>query len=544
MRDTEVWDRAVLTDLARRRRQRRMADMEWFEVLYKVYLSAFVAGFAALAVAGAIGDAALTPAQVSDAANRGPALLGLAVAALVVVSVRSGLNGGPVALEDADVRHVLTAPVDRGRVLRRPAVQRIRAAMFTGIVIGAVAGLLVARRFPGNSARWVAAGAAFGACCGALSVGSALLAHGLRLPRTPTTAALVVTGGWQLWAAAPGSRVPGPLDAFGHLALWPVDDGLWGAVAVAVAAGAALGGLMAASRLSVEALARRARLVSQLRFAATVQDVRTVLLLRRQLGLEHCRVSPWFRLRLERAHPTVDRSVRGLAHYPARRIGRVVLLVAAAAAAHVGVASGTSALAAVAGVALFVAGLDLCESLSQEVDQANLADSFPRERGELFLRHLVAPAAVAVVLVIVATAVATALRPGLDTLAMAALVGPLAVAGGFAGSVVNIVRGAPDQLRESSEILYMPPEVSGLTTVFRLLWPPAISIAAQLPTVAAVTAERDGLDPWAAASRASLAVAVLVVLVGGWVRQRDAIARWWAEVRTSGARQGAREVGP
>lgn len=517
---------------------RRMADLEWFEVLYRVYLSALVAGFAVTAAAGAIGDSAVSREQLADISAHGPAWVGVAVVIVVILAARSGLNGGPIALEDADVRHVLTAPVERGLVLRRPAAQRMRAAMFAGAVAGGIAGLLASRRFPEASAQWTASGALCGAALGALALGVALATHGLRIPRPLASGCLAALAGWQVLAVIPDHSIPGPMDPFGHLVLWPLDHRPWAVVAPIMAAVSAVVGLAVAGRLSAEALARRSRLVSQLRFAATVQDVRTVLLLRRQLGLEHCRVEPWFRLRLRRAHPTVARSVRGFAHYPARRLGRVVLLMAIAAAAHTAVWAGTSALAVVAGIALFVAGLDLCESLSQEVDQADLADSFPRERGELFLRHLVAPAVVSVMLVGVVALVAVALRPGVDTALMTLIVAPTALVGGFAGSVVNIVRGAPDQLTEANETLYMPPEVSGLTTLIRSAWPPIVSVAAQLPSVIALEAQRQGSDPWSSAARASLAVAVLVVLVGGWVRQRDKIRRWWTGLRTTTAPAG------
>ena len=51
---------------------------------------------------------------------------------------------------------------------------------------------------------------------------------------------------------------------------------------------------------SLDALARRSSLVAQLRFAVTMQDLRTVILLRRQLNQEQTRGSPWVKV------PAVD----------------------------------------------------------------------------------------------------------------------------------------------------------------------------------------------------------------------------------------------
>ena len=52
---------------------------------------------------------------------------------------------------------------------------------------------------------------------------------------------------------------------------------------------------------ALEALARRSALVAQLRFAVTMQDLRTVVLLRRQLNQEQARRHPWLRLRPARS---------------------------------------------------------------------------------------------------------------------------------------------------------------------------------------------------------------------------------------------------
>ena len=41
---------------------------------------------------------------------------------------------------------------------------------------------------------------------------------------------------------------------------------------------------------------------------------------------------------------------------------------------------------------LFLLGLEAMEPLSQEIDQPDRTDSLPIERGELLVRHLIAPA--------------------------------------------------------------------------------------------------------------------------------------------------------
>ena len=57
---------------------------------------------------------------------------------------------------------------------------------------------------------------------------------------------------------------------------------------------------------------------------------------------------------------------------------------------------------------LFLLGLEVMEPLSQEVDQPDRTDSLPIERGELLVRHLVAPAVALVPFAVVAAAAAVA----------------------------------------------------------------------------------------------------------------------------------------
>ena len=113
---------SVVQELRRTRRVRRLGDLEWFEVAYRVYLVALVGGGVVLWLSGLVGDEPATPAQVADVLERGPAVLGLGVAIAVALGLRSGSDGGPVSVEAADVRHLLLAPVPRRAVLARPVV--------------------------------------------------------------------------------------------------------------------------------------------------------------------------------------------------------------------------------------------------------------------------------------------------------------------------------------------------------------------------------------------------------------------------------------
>ena len=206
--------------LRRTRQRHRLAELEWFEALYRVYLAAFVFGGGTLFVSGLVKDTPVAATTADDIVRFGPGWLGLLAVVAVALGLRSGSRGGPLALEDADVRHVLLAPVDRTRALLRPAIQRVRTMCFAGAVAGAIAGQLAGRRLPGTEFSWALAGAAWGATAGALHIGSALIAHGMHMPRWLATSVAAVLTGWQFVSALPHRSLVGPGDTSGGLALW------------------------------------------------------------------------------------------------------------------------------------------------------------------------------------------------------------------------------------------------------------------------------------------------------------------------------------
>jgi hypothetical protein len=528
----------ALADLRRTRRTRRLGDAEWFDLAYKVYLAAIFGGGAVIVVSDQVGDDPATPAQLADVAVHGPGVLGLAAMVAIAIGLRSGADGGPLALEAADVRHVLLAPVPHATSLRRPLVQRVRAAAFACAVVGAIAGLLAAQRLPGSPAAWISSGALAGAVVGALFVSSATIAHALRLPRWVATAAgaLLVAG----QAAAIAIERDGPGGVFGDLALWGDRQRAVDLVAVAVALVAVAVAVALVGQLRIEPLVRRADLVSQLRFAVTMQDLRTVVLLRRQLRNELPRRRPWplpASLTASQHGSTAGvvrrRAVRGLARTPLTRLTRMAACAAAAGVSAVGVLRGTTPLLVAFGVLVFLVGLDAVEPLSQEVDHPERMDQYVQDRGWLLL-HLTAPSAIALApMAAVGAGVVAALEPGVAGAAFA-LALPIAWVG-LAGGVVSTVRDAPGPV--SDEAVMVPPELAGVGNSVRALVPLAVSMSAAVPLVVL----REG--PGAAnVVRSLIGLLLLAAAVGWWVLRRD---RWAAAWRSfvSGAGAGSAGAG-
>ena len=110
---------AALRSLRSKRKLNRLGEVEWFDAAYKVYVAALFGGIALLWLSDLIGDEPLSATQAADVLRVGPSLMGLVAAVAVAVGLRSGSQGGPLALEAADVTYVMLAPVDRRRRSRR-----------------------------------------------------------------------------------------------------------------------------------------------------------------------------------------------------------------------------------------------------------------------------------------------------------------------------------------------------------------------------------------------------------------------------------------
>lgn len=559
---------ATLRELRRTRQRRRLGDTDWYDIAYRVYLFALVGLVVVVwvsdAVDGAIGDSVDT----QDLLTRGPAIIGLMVAVAFGLGLRSGADGGPISIEVADIRHVLLAPIGRRSVMLRPIGQRLRSAAFAVGLAGAVLGQLIATEVEGSRAAWAAACGVFGAIVGSTFVSTAVLSHTLRVPRWAATLTATVVVAWQVAVAwgvydesAEGIARVGPGNLAGRLALWGIDQRAIDVVAIVVALAMATAALALGGRLRIEALARRGELVSQLRFAATVQDLRTVVQLRRQLRSENLRTRQWGQRRPP-VHPAprtvscarrVDpspraakriaagepvmpnpaivwrRGSRSLRRLPLARLTRIALLagVAGVGGALTYTSSPLFGLVLLGGI--FLLGLETLEPLSQEVDRPDLTDGLAIERGWIYANHLVAPAALLTLVALIGAGAATLVDSTLWLGALALAI-PCAWAGAI-GPVVVTVLDAPTAPSETTllgtprdaEVSLVPPEFAGFSTAVRAMLPVALSAVGTAPVFVARFS-----DDAASVARSLIGLALFMVLAVLWVRRRDA---WGTKVR-------------
>lgn len=558
----------VLKDLRSARRRRRIADFDPFEALYRAYLTGITLSIGVLLLSGATGDTKIRGADLQALRLDGGAWVGLAIALAFAVGLRSGGRGGPLVVEAADVRHVLLAPVDRSLALRGPAIRQLRFLLLAGAATGGIAGLLALRRLPGPAAGWVASGAAAVTLAVAGGFGLALVVSGRRLGRWAGGALAILVLAWS-GADVAWHRVTSPATMLGRLALWPLAVHPVDLVGPAVALVALVVGFWGVGGTSLEASERRAGLVGQIRFAATLQDLRTVIVLRRQLSQELPRQRPWLRLpraipkswlgdgrppssggagapgasaspgddvplgasllRAGRLHqrrlPVWRRGWHGILRWPALRLARVAVLGAIAGLCLVGVWNGTTPLIVMSGLALYLAALDVTEPLAQEVDHPDRAAGFDTPAGELHLRQL-GPSAVLMVLVgAVGIAAAAAVTGGSVTTweVGAVMVIPAAVCALGAGAM-SVIKGPPPALSSQAVLI---PEAAGARAVGRLLWPPVMCVLGLIPVIAARNAAHHGHRVLAATASLDQLVALVAIFGVAWVRYQEDAHRWW-----------------
>jgi hypothetical protein len=517
---------AALTDLRRLRRRKRVAQLDWFEAAYRVYLTGIVSVFATIALTGWVGGE--TVKDIGPVLKHGPTIVGALAALAIAMGLRSGSRGGPIALEVAEVRHVLLSPVDRRKALLPFAIRSIRSTTFAGIVAGAAMGVLADRRLPHQRIAWAGSGAATGATVALLFVASAFLASGIRLKRWIATAlALVMVGGA---AADIAGKIAWPTTVVGSLALWPIRRHPVDLIAPVVGLVIAALAPSMLGRLSLNDAERRTALVGQMRMAVTLQDVRSVLVLRRQIVAERPRQRPWFKLPRWAGHsPFWRRGLQSFLRTPLTRVVRILVLLAGAAALAVPAMRGTPALVLLAGLMAYVVGLDLVEPLAQSVENSDRSDQFPLDTGIQQLRLLSAPIAVALLVGAVSAGIGQLVARGTnERLAVAVSAITLALSG-LAGAATSVIMGAPSGPGATASM--MPPEIAGARLVGRAVWPVVLACTGGLPTLIAWKAKSStrSIDVLSSMLRGSIAAVLAVGGVLAWVKNREAARAWWRQ---------------
>jgi hypothetical protein len=550
-------DRQVLKDLREARRDRRTTNFDFGEAFYKAYLTGVLGGVAVWLLSGVVGDTKVDAATAARVTAHGPPVIGMVIGVILAIGLRSGGRGGPLVIEAADVRHVLLSPIDRTVALRGPAIRQLRFGAAAGTVVGIIAGLLAWRRLPGEIVAWLACGAATTILTVLAGYGLALIASGRRFGSRWGSLAALVVAGWSLADLLTRSTTS-PATFLGEVALWPLKFRVEGLIGPVVCLVVVVAGLAVVGGTSIEASERRATLVGQMRFAATLRDLRTVVVLRRQLAQELPRQKPWLRMPRalvvpagtgapgagapgrshprRRLFPVWRRGWHGILRFPGLRFARLAVAGGVAGAALVGAVRGTTPLLFVAAAALYIAGLDAVEPMAQELDHPDRTDSYAIEQGVLLLKAagpsivlMLLTGAVGVLVAFVITGGnTTAWSVGVTLLVPAALCT-------VAGASMSVIQGPPPTFSSTDSML--PPEMAGARAAIRTLLPPLVTVVGVLPVLAARHPPA-GVQPAAAVAVYAPLVVLLAILVGVWIRYRARIAAWWKEAMAEAKGQG------
>jgi hypothetical protein len=411
----------ALREMRRDRRRRYTEQLDAMEVLYRIYVAVITGAIALGVLAGVINEAPATPVAVEWLRQHGPAAAaGVFVAVGLLAGLRMGAHGGPLAIEAAELQYVLMAPLKRGIALRGTALRQMRTGAVGGAALGAIVGNFVFRRLPGAPVEWIGCLALFGALMPVCFLSAASLASGRRWGTLTAGLLGLLLIAWSSADLALGWTVS-PTTMLGELATLPLQGAAGATLAVlgtALAIALTGTGLLGLDGIRLESARRRAALAAELRFSAAVQDLRTVVLLRRQLASERPRRRPWLRLGAKRptSYPIWRRGCQSFLRWPATRVLRVVLIGIAAGAIAAGAWNSAPLALLVPGALLFIAGLDLIEPLAQESDHPTRRLLAPRQSGMLMIRQLVAPAVAMALVVLIATAAATVAGGGMTAL--------------------------------------------------------------------------------------------------------------------------------
>jgi hypothetical protein len=501
----------ALHDLRRARRANRLADVHWIDALYRVYMTGLVGVILVLLASGQLPDEKVSVSEAVTFANEAPMWLGLLVAVAVGIGLRSGGRGGPLVLEAPVVMHELNAPVPRAEVVRGPAVKQLRFLAFAGAVVGAIVGELAARRLPENVALVVVCTSLTFALAGVLASATAMAASGRRLRWWPANLLALVLVGWSV-ADVATKHMTSPLTFLAQVAFWPITFRATALVGIALVVLVVVLAMRHIGDLSLEHALRRAGLVAQLRFAVTLQDVRTVVLLRRQLSQENPRLHPWIRVgrpkRRSLVPPVWKRDWQSYLRFPLPRMIRMVALGLVAGISLGLMWRGTIPMVIVAGIALYLAAYDAAEPAAQEVDHPTRWESYPLEPGRQLLQHLAASFALMVLVCLFAGVASLALAPWAVVWKLfLVLFVPVALAAAVSATI-STAQGAPDVAGLSG----LGPDIMGWVMLARVIIPPAITIAALLPLLGAGS-DVDQLQT----TRVSNATVYILFLVGGSV---------------------------
>jgi MFS family permease len=184
------------------------------------------------------------------------------------------------------------------------------------------------------------------------------------------------------------------------------------------------------------------------------------------------------------------RDWRGYFRVPMVRLARMVALAIVAGVALGLTWKGAAPAFLVAGLALYIAGYDAVEPLSQEIDHPSRWDGIPEDHGKTLLSHLPASFVVMVLLCLIAAASALVFAPSSVVLGLLPVAIVPVATGAMMGAALSTAMGSPDTAKL---LAGFGADMMGWVLLFRLVAPPAL-VLLSLATLLAAGSDPNALD--------------------------------------------------
>ncbi len=477
----DVDERKCLSDLSVARRSHFLESHDLLNVIVKFYFVAIALAIVADVVTTSSNFFSFTVADATFVRRYGNGFAGLVLVYLTYLGLMKGVRGGPVVLFAPEVRMVFLSGVDTASLLRRKAIRSITqlSSLYAGI--GFAFGFAIHTLGHANPLAAPLSLGLFGLVAGAVAGGTACLALGLRLKSSLIYYFGILVLALLLVAAIfhiepnPIANIAGVATAF--LSPFSLSAML---VDVVLVIGAFMCVLLV-PRADLETIERHSELVSRLRFAIGMRDIRSVIVLSRSLTEDGYRSRSYARV-LYRFLPNpksapVVRSLQSMANWSVRRYIRLVLMLLVGLTLISYAWNGTQAAYLLAVPFIYLAGMDLGDPVTNLVDRPNAFCNYPVADGWLLSRSLVAPIGVSVIASLIIASGVYLIHPATPILVIL----PIALSLG----VSSVLGGAVGGIRSGSSTDFaglMTPELQAMGMLIELI-PVAISAAWLFPAI-------------------------------------------------------------
>ncbi len=405
-----------------------------------------------------------------------PTITLLIYTAALSVGLSAGAKGGPITVFRSEMRLVFLSGTDHPELLRRQYLKLVFLRSYVSILVGIVIGALLYHLNNGYKLLPAVAMAIIAFTASNIYIGASIVGNLTRIrPEFVYLVSIAAAIGTYLFTVTSNVSAIANL---GGVSLFAVGRYPSEALVIPIFALATVAaGFLLVARFELEPIERRSELISKLRFAVALRDIRGVISLSRALGdggyTPRRLPQILMNLTMRPRRSATYLSFSNFYNWRLRRYIRLVLTVTISVyAIDLSIARATvDGLIALPFVVL--AGLEMSDTVGSLVDHPNQFINYPVEDGWLLSRSLLFPAVALVVLSSVVNLIIFAATNMVAVEVSAPIIAVMAIsatfAGGFAhyrgskGSSVSMISMVP----EAAAFAYL---VDALPVIFANSW--------------------------------------------------------------------------